>query len=97
MTSIRYAKFVNNNLQYAPRTITIGQTHYNPAPESWLADNGYLPVVETPYPDDGKYYAGSWVERDGQIVRMWTEAEGPEATATDTEVLNAMIGVSENG
>ena len=97
MTSIRYAKFVNNNLQYAPRTITIGQTHYNPTPETWLAENGYLPVVETPYPDDGKYYAGSWVEQDGQIVRTWTETEGPETPATDTEVLNAMIGVSEDG
>ena len=94
---MRYAKLSAGALKYAPRTVTVGRTHYSPAPESWLAENGYLPVVETPYPDDGKYYAGSWAERDGQIVRVWTETEGPEATATDTAVLNQLIGVDENG
>ena len=94
---MRYAKLSAGTLEYAPRAVTVGRTHYNPAPESWLAENGYLPVAETAYPDDGKYYAGSWAERDGQIVREWTEAEGPETPATDTEVLNAMIGVSEDG
>ena len=94
---MRYAKLNNSALEYAPRTITVGQTHYNPTPESWLSENGYLPVTETAYPSDGKYYVGSWVEQDGQIVRTWTEAEAPETPASDTEVLNAMIGVSEDG
>lgn len=94
---MRYAKLSAGALKYAPRTVTVGQTHYNPTPAAWLAENGYLPVVETAYPGDGKYYAGSWQERDGKIVRVWTEAEEPEAPATDTEVLNAMIGVSEDG
>lgn len=37
------------------------------------------------------------VEQDGQIVRTWTETEPPETPASDTEVLNTMIGVSDNG
>ena len=94
---MRYAKLSAGTLEYAPRTVTIGRTHYNPTPESWLADNGYLPVAETPYPDDWKYYAGSWVERGGQIVRTWTETEPPETPASDTQVLDALLGLGGAG
>ena len=94
---MRYAKLSAGAPEYAPRAVTAGRTHYNPAPESWLADNGYLPVAETPYPDDGKYYAGSWAERDGQIVRVWTETEPPETPASDTQVLDALLGLGGAG
>lgn len=50
----------------------------NPTPASWLAGNGYLPVVETPYPQDGKYCIGSWQEQDGKIVRVWIGLPDPE-------------------
>ena len=36
-------------------------------------------------------------ERDGQIARVWTPAEPPERPAGDTQVLNQLIGVDENG
>ena len=94
---MKYAKLNGGALEYAPRAVTAGRTHYNPAPESWLAENGYLPVAETPYPDDGKYYAGSWQERDGQIARVWTETEPPEAPASDTQVLDALLGLGGAG
>lgn len=94
---MRYAKLNAGALEYAPRTVTVGRTHYNPAPAAWLAENGWLPVAETPYPQDGGYYTGSWQERDGQIVRVWTPAEPPELPAGDTQVLNQLIGVDENG
>lgn len=94
---MRYAKLNSGTLEYAPSTVTVGQTHYNPTPASWLEEHGYLPVIETAYPQDGKYYVGSWVEQDGNIVRVWMEEEAPETPATDTEVLNAMTGVGENG
>ena len=37
---MRYAKLNAGALEYAPRTVTVGRTHYNPAPAAWLAENG---------------------------------------------------------
>lgn len=50
---------------------------YNP-PDSIYVAAGYLPIVETPRPDDDNYYTSSWVEQDGQIVRVWTQVDPPE-------------------
>ena len=74
---MRYAKLSAGTMEYAPRTITIGQTHYNPTPAFWLTERGYLPVVETIYPNDNRFYVAKWIEQDGQIVRVWIETEPP--------------------
>lgn len=67
----------------APNPLHVdGYFVYNPMDEQYAAA-GYLPIVETPYPEtpegeEPKYYEASWEEQEGRIVRVWTEAELPE-------------------
>lgn len=75
---MRYGKLTGSVMTYAPRAVTVGQTHYNPAPAEMLTEMGYLPVIDTLYPVDGNYYVSDWQEQDGQIIRRWIEAELPE-------------------
>lgn len=71
---MRYGKLTDSVLIYAPRAITVGQTHYNPASAEMLTEMGYLPVENTPMPEikDGYTAVGSWVKGDGKILRKWT-------------------------
>lgn len=60
---------------------------------------GYLPVEETPMPDDGAYYAAHWAEQDGKIVQVWTAAEPPSTepdVPTWEETTNKRISSLEN-
>ena len=74
---MRYAKLNSGTLEYAPRTVTVGRTHYNPTPDFYLESNGYLPLVETSYPNDGKYYIASWEQQGNKIIRVWIETDPP--------------------
>lgn len=79
---MRYAKLINNYPSYAPRRMRIGSVIvYNPT-DAQLLSEGYLPVVTTDPPEtDAKHYAEpKWVERDGQIVQIWTLEELPPET-----------------
>ena len=90
-----YAKLIDEHtLDYAPRAVTRGNTHYNPYPVEFLLEDGYKPVIDTPYPDDGKYYEAHWEEQADSIVLVWVETEPP---ADDwTEVAEAYReGVNE--
>ena len=91
-----YAKIVNDNLSYAPKAVTIGQTHYNPPPTEWLEDNGYLPVEYTPQPEpvEGYYWQSRWEQTETAIVLVWDKVPVPEeATAEDYEAALAEVGV----
>lgn len=70
-----------------------GAVVYNP-PDSIYAKAGYLPIVETPVPDDDNYYTASWTEQTGQIVQVWTPTDPPEpvppAAPTTEERLAAL-------
>lgn len=73
-----YAKFINeHNLEYAPRTITRNGTHYNPYPVEMMLADGYKPVIDTPYPDDGGYYNFRYIEETDRIVKEWYEVPAP--------------------
>ena len=80
---MKYGTLIENVPVMAPNPLhTEGFQIYNPADAQYAAA-GYLPIIETAYPDtaegeEPKYYAASWQAQDGQIVRVWTEAEPPE-------------------
>lgn len=82
---MNYAALLDGSLIAAPATLTVdGRVHYHPGESLYLAA-GYLPVIDTPHPglpEDGQpepYYESRWEIREGQIVRVWTQAEPPEA------------------
>ncbi len=77
-----YGKLIDGSLVSAPNYLQEGgRTIYHPTPEM-LEANGWLPIIRTDPPDQDdetnvKVYAPSWVEQDGQIVQVWTEADAP--------------------
>lgn len=82
---MRYGTLTDGKLVFAPNPLTVGLFNvHNPSGEIYAAA-GYLPIVDTPYPqpdepidsEDLKYYVHSWEERGGRIVGVWTEAEPP--------------------
>lgn len=83
-----YAKFINSELVFAPRTVTIGQTHYNPTPISWIKENGYKPIRYTDAPEQNGYYAEPrWTETETEIVQEWTLVPVPETDGYAEEEL----------
>lgn len=88
---MNYAKLINDDLQYAPRRMRVGENIvYNPTPKMLEAD-GYLPVVETEPPtvEDGYYAEPHWAVVDGEIVQSWTvEVAEPSAD----ELLDIILG-----
>lgn len=78
------AKLINSELVPAPRAITIGQTHYNPAPVSWLAENGYKPIRYTEAPtEEGKYAVSHWEDTETEIVQTWELLPLPDEIQND--------------
>lgn len=87
-----YGTLENGKLSIAPNPLfTNGTMVFNPPAEDYER-NGYLPVIRTPYPADGNYCESTWKTIDGQIVRVWSEAEPPiiEEQATETDYLAAL-------
>lgn len=79
-----YAKLINSELVFAPCTVTIGQTHYNPTPISWIQENGYKPVRYTESPtEEGKYAVDHWEETDEEIVQTWELVPLPDEISGD--------------
>lgn len=80
---MNYGKLENGSLIYAPGAVTKGDTYYCPYPKEMLIEDGWMEIVETPYPSDGKSYNGSWEVKDGKIVRVWTVVPEPEISARE--------------
>lgn len=81
---MEYAKLIDGEPIFAPRTITIGQTHYNPTPAEWLAENGYKLVRYTEAPEQEGYYAEqNWTETDDEIVQTWELFPLPDEVSGD--------------
>lgn len=79
---MQYGKLIDGHLVPAPNPLHVNRGMvYNPSGDLYAAV-GYKPIVDTPIPEpeDGTevYYASHWEEQDGQIVRVWTEADPPE-------------------
>lgn len=89
-----YAKLINSELVIAPSSITIGRTHYNPTPLSYLVDNGYKPIRYTDAPSDERFNAVShWREDEDEIVQEWELVEKDEnEEISDEEALAILFG-----
>jgi hypothetical protein len=79
-----YGKIIDGKFVLAPNPLVSDKYKiYNPKPEHYEAE-GYIEVIETDYPDDGKYYEKHYIERDGKIYGEWIEAEAPEVPEAPT-------------
>ena len=74
---MRYGKLTEAGLLQAPNPLRHNGTKtYNPLEALYVAA-GFLPVVDTPMPDDGAYSVSHWEEPDGQIVKVWEVTDPP--------------------
>ena len=93
---MKYAKLVNETLQYAPRNKG-SVSNYNQDVTAMLAD-GYLPVEETAYPKDGNNYSANYAEAEGKIVQSWMLVPTPEPVPLTIEqqvaTLEAITGLT---
>ena len=95
------AKIIDGEMILAPRKINReidGEqyTTYNPTDEM-LAEQGWLPVVETDPPDnppDGYHYEATYSEADDEIVQGWELVEDSEEIS-DSEALEIILGGGE--
>ena len=70
-----YGKLNNGAFISAPKTLIIGDKKvFNPTAEMYKA-NGYKPVVNTPYPTDGKSYKQEYIETSDTILLNWVDNE----------------------
>ena len=78
---MKYAKLLNQVIQFAPNPIAIGDRQIgNPPAEIYLSE-GYKPVTYTDPPGDpdpGYIWVSSWVETDESIVQTWEQVEEPD-------------------
>lgn len=84
---MKYAKLINNYLQYAPNPIRIGDNWIGNPPGSIYEAEGYKPVTYTDppiEPGDGYQWQESWSETDTEIVQGWVLVE---VHITDEEAL----------
>jgi hypothetical protein len=87
-----YGKIENNKLLYAPNTLIIdGKRIINP-PITLLEQQRYKPIINTPYPDDGKHYKQGFEETENEIRIVWIDSEAEYwanvdyNTAVETEI-----------
>lgn len=100
---MRYGTLTGGQPVPAPNPLRRGlNVIFNPPGEAY-EEAGYLPIVETPYPDvsdldTAPYYTPSWVELGGQIVRVWTESAPPEPAPEQPDKLTQLeMAVAELG
>ena len=95
------AKLIDGQIVFAPRKIQReidGETYitYNPTDEM-LAEQGWLPVIETDPPEapEGYHYEPTYTEEDGEIVQGWVLVEDPD-DISDSEALEIILGGATN-
>lgn len=75
-----YAKLIDDQIQFAPRKLIVGEyTVYNPTPEMLIAE-GYKPVryADPPTePGEGYQWSETWSETESEIVQGWVLVEVP--------------------
>lgn len=93
---MKYAKLIDNRLQYAPKKIRRGDSiTFNP-PAEMLLEEGYLPVRETEQPEveEGYYLSPVYTQEADEIVVTWEQIEDPGYyNATPEEIAEALEGI----
>ena len=89
------AKIIDDEIVFAPRKIEReidGEQYvtYNPTDEM-LAEQGWLPVIETEHPEapEGYHYEPTYTEESGEIVQGW---ELVETDYSDAEAFDMLFG-----
>lgn len=72
-----YGKLENGVLLLPPNPVVADGTQIFNPPASVLAALGYVPVVQTPQPEDGQVYDCRYELQNGQPVQVWTAAALP--------------------
>lgn len=77
---MRYAKLIENEIQYAPNPILIDDRQIGNPPAELYLEQGYKPVTYTDPPEtDPGYVAVPGWEDDGEaIIQTWTIEEEPD-------------------
>lgn len=79
-----YGKLEDGQLVLAPNPLHLRNGEvYNPSGYLYTAV-GYKLIVYTPMPKDpanSSAFTAHWEERDGEIIRVWTETGHPAAAA----------------
>lgn len=95
---MRYAKLINNQIQFAPRHyIEGGYQISNPTPEMLIA-TGYKPVTyaDPPEVQPGYIAVPGWEEMAGEIVQVWTVELAPVSESDAlTRYSNELTGASD--
>ena len=85
-----YGKIINGNFSPAPNPMVVGKYKvYNPSPEIYTSQ-GYLEIIETAPPADGKNYTKTYRELNGVICIEWIEAEKSERPPVLEERVSAI-------
>lgn len=91
---IKYAKILDNGaLEYAPRD-KAGVSNWGLNEELVLAD-GYLPIEDSKYPEDGKAYTTSYKEKDGVITTIYTEVIPSEEEIKQNQIFELKSKLQE--
>ena len=90
---MRYAKYINEReIEYAPKN-KAGVSNYDQDIEKLAAD-GYIPVLETPKPEEGNYTL-SYVQEGGQIKFVWTLQPPPSVPEKTEPTLQEQVLTKE--
>ena len=95
------AKIIDGVFTPAPRKILreidgVEYITYNPTDEM-LAEQGWLPVIETDPPEapEGYHYEPTYTEEGGEIVQGWVLVKDPD-DISDSEALEIIMGGGAN-
>lgn len=94
---MRYGRLTEGRLQQAPNPILDGALLLGNPPAERYAALGWLPVTETPCPEQapepGFFWEACWSEEAGVILQSWTQTElPPEGELPDGEALEILLG-----
>ena len=75
-----YAKLINNQIQFAPNPIIVGDRQIGNPPGEVYEVQGYKPVTYTDSPEvePGYIAVPGWEEQAEAIVQTWTIEEEPD-------------------
>ena len=95
---MKYAKFINNSVSYAPNPILIDGAYIGNPPGSVYEAEGYKPVVYSDPPGEapaGYQWTETWSEEEGNIQQGWVLVAVPPEEPSTEELLEIILGGEE--
>lgn len=91
---MRYAKLIDNQIQFSPNPIHIGTRWRINPPGSVYEAEGYKPATYTDppgEPDAGYQWVETWSETENAIVQGWEQIPVPDDVSAD-EAMDILFG-----